>query len=57
MKFDLDGRVLGFTAACSLLTRFVFGTAWRSKPQIPIERNTREGGRGSAVVGTDFEAC
>jgi len=52
MKFDLDGRVLGFTAACSLLTGFVFGTAPALEASNPdLNETLKEGGRTGAAGG------
>lgn len=49
MKFDLDGRVLGFTAACSLLTGFVFGTVPAFEASNPdLNETLKEGGRSGA---------
>ncbi len=52
MKFDLDGRVLGFTAACSLLTGFVFGTVPALEASNPdVNETLKEGGRSGAGGG------
>ena len=52
MKFDLDGRVLGVTAACSLLTGFVFGTVPALEASNPdLNETLKEGGRSGAGSG------
>jgi putative ABC transport system permease protein len=52
MKFDLDGRVLGFTAACSLLTGFLFGTVPALEASNPdLNETLKEGGRSGAGPG------
>lgn len=52
MKFDLDGRVLSFTAACSMLTGFVFGTVPALEASNPdLNETLKEGGRSGAGSG------
>src|SRR5262245_3541464 len=52
MKFDLDWRVVGFTAACSLLTGFVFGTVPAIQSSNPdLNETLKEGGRSAATSG------
>jgi putative ABC transport system permease protein len=52
MKFDLDGRALGFTAACSLLTGFVFGTVPALEASNPdLNETLKEGGRSGSGSG------
>jgi putative ABC transport system permease protein len=46
MRFDIDGRVLAFTAACSLATGLIFGTAPAFSASRPdLNETLKEGGR------------
>jgi len=52
MKFDLDWRVLGFTATCAVLTGLVFGTAPAIEASNPdLNETLKEGGRSSSGSG------
>jgi putative ABC transport system permease protein len=49
MKFNLDGRVLGFTAGVTLLTALVFGAAPASQASnVSLNEALKEGGRSAS---------
>ncbi len=52
MKFDLDWRVIGFTAGVALLTGLIFGTAPALQAaRVDLNEALKEGGRGGGSVG------
>jgi putative ABC transport system permease protein len=52
MKFNLDGRVLGFTAGVTLLTGLIFGAAPALQAsKVDLNETLKDGGRGAAGGG------
>jgi putative ABC transport system permease protein len=52
MRFDLDGRVLGFTAGVTLLTGLVFGAAPALQTsKVDLNESLKEGGRNASGAG------
>jgi putative ABC transport system permease protein len=52
MKFNLDGRVLGFTIGVTLLTGLIFGAAPALQAsKVGLNESLKDGGRGASGVG------
>jgi putative ABC transport system permease protein len=52
MKFNLDGRVLGFTIGVTLLTGLIFGAAPSLQAsKVDLNESLKDGGRGASGVG------
>ena len=52
MKFNLDGRVLGFTTGVTLLTGLIFGAAPALQAsKVDLNESLKDGGRGASGAG------